>query len=189
MKDHERGCVLRPLPEVAMRLLDQYQAPPRLVAHLTLVHEVACTLTEALDRTWPSLQYDREAVRLGAALHDIGKALIPRELTQPGHEHELAGEALLVQWGMTPHLARFARTHARWVDAPDVRIEDLLVALADTWWRGKRDSPLEATLCDQIAQQVGKAEWEVFVALDDIAMAITSEADAWLQWQAQHPAT
>ncbi|HEV8191355.1 MAG TPA: HDIG domain-containing protein [Ktedonobacterales bacterium] len=99
---------MRPLPEEAARLLDQYQAPPRLVAHLSLVHEVVCTLMEALNLTWPSLQYDREAVRLGAAIHDIGKVLVPRELTQPGHEHELVGEALLLQQGMPPYVARFA---------------------------------------------------------------------------------
>lgn len=180
---------MRPLPETAVRLLDLYQASPRLVAHLTVVHDVACTLTIALDRTWPALHYDREAVRLGAAIHDIGKALVPRELTQPGHEHELAGETLLVQEGIPRRLARFARTHARWMDDPDMRIEDLLVALADTWWRGKRDRALEAAVCDHIALQTGRAEWDVFVGLDDIAMAITAEADVRLQWQAQFAAT
>lgn len=180
--------LLRPLPEIAARLLDIYQASPRLVAHLTLVHGVACLLTEALDQTWPALDYDREAVRLGAAIHDIGKALVPHELTQPGHKHETVGEALLLQQGMSPRLARFARTHARWADDPDTRIEDLLVALADSWWRGKRDHALEATVSDQIALQTGNAEWQVFIALDDIAVAITAEADTRLQLQAQHPA-
>ncbi len=181
--------MLRPLPDEAAHLLDHYQTPPRLIAHLTLVHDVACMLTEALDHTWPALNYDREAVWLGAAIHDIGKALVPHELTQPGHKHETVGEALLLQQGMSPRLARFARTHARWADDPDARIEDLLVALADSWWRGKRDHALEAAVSDQIALQTGNAEWQVFIALDDIAAAITAEADTRLQWQAQHPAT
>lgn len=184
-----RYCLLRPLPDVATRLLESNQAPPRLVAHLTLVHDVACQLVEAFDQAWPSLQYDREAVRLGAAIHDIGKALVQRELTEPGHEHEIVGEELLLQAGMPSYLARFARTHARWADDPDARLEDLLVALADTWWRGKRDHALDAAICAQIMRQTGKVEWDVFIGLDDIATAITAGADARLQWQAQHSAT
>ncbi|HEV8191354.1 MAG TPA: hypothetical protein VGP82_07690 [Ktedonobacterales bacterium] len=70
-----------------------------------------------------------------------------------------------------------------------MRIEDLLVALADTWWRGKRDRALETAVGAQIARHTDNAEWEVFVALDDIAAAVTSEADARLRWQTQHPAT
>jgi hypothetical protein len=47
------------LPEYVVRLLQQLDAPPRLVAHLVLVHDVALTLTQALDRRWPDVPYAR----------------------------------------------------------------------------------------------------------------------------------
>jgi putative nucleotidyltransferase with HDIG domain len=100
---------LEPLPSDVDKLLQQLGAPPRLVAHLTLVHDVSCLLAAQLDATWPALSYDRTAVQLGAALHDIGKTVHPEELIQPGHAHEAAGEALLREHGFSAALARFAR--------------------------------------------------------------------------------
>ncbi len=176
---------LAPLPPEVDELLHQLAAPPRLVAHLTLVHDVSCLLTARLDARWPALPYDRAAVRLGAALHDIGKIAHREELTQPGHAHEVAGEELLRAHGFPDTLARFARTHRQWADEPAPRPEDLLVALADTWWRGKRDDHLEAAVCRWIAERTQTAEWEVFAALDDLAADLTAQADARLAWQRQ----
>jgi len=177
-----------PLPPEVDELLRQLGAPPRLVAHLTLVHDVACQLTARLDATWPTLPYDRMAVRLGAALHDIGKIAHREELSQPGHAHEVAGEELLRAHGYADALARFARTHRRWADEPAPQPEDLLVALADTWWRGKRDADLEAAVCRWVAAQTLTAEWEAFATVDDLAADVTAEADARLAWQQQFPA-
>ena len=86
---------LAPLPAQVVSLLEALHAPPRLVAHLRLVHDVARTIISRLDQAWSSLVYDRQAVLMGAATHDIGKIIHPEELTHPGHEHEKAGEALL----------------------------------------------------------------------------------------------
>ena len=36
----------RPLPAQAKRLLDTVDAPPRLLAHLALVHDMACNRVE-----------------------------------------------------------------------------------------------------------------------------------------------
>ena len=152
----------------------QLGAPPRLVAHLTLVHDVSCLLTAQLHATWPALRYDRTAVQVGAALHDIGKTVHPEELTQPGHAHEAAGEVLLGEHGFPETLARIARTHRQWPDELTPQPEDLLVALADTWWRGKREEQLEAAVCRWIAEQMQLAQWQVFTALDDIAAGITA---------------
>jgi putative nucleotidyltransferase with HDIG domain len=176
----------QPLPEPIARLLSALGASPRLVAHLTLVHDVACILVARLDARWPDLAYDREAVRLGAAVHDIGKVEHPEELTQPGHLHEAAGEALLRAHGFSAELARFARTHGQWAGEPRPGLEDLLVALADNWWRGRRDERLEAAVCRQIADQAREPEWPVFLALDDLAAGITRESDRRLAWQTQH---
>ena len=176
---------LDPLPSDVAELLQQLGAPPRLVAHLTLVHDVSCLLTERFDATWPTLRYDRTAVRMGAALHDIGKTAHPEELSQPGHTHELAGEALLRAHGFPDALARFARTHRQWADEEEPQPEDWLVALSDTWWRGKRDEQLEAVVRRWIAEQTQTAQWRVFAALDDIAAEITAQADDRLTWQWQ----
>jgi hypothetical protein len=59
------------------------------------------------------------------------------------------------------------RTHARWHATPDVTLEELLVALADTLWKGKRDDVLEGVVIETIATRAGKARWEIFTPLDD----------------------
>jgi putative nucleotidyltransferase with HDIG domain len=171
------------LPSDVAELLRQLGASPRLVAHLTLVHDVACTLTARLDAVWPTLPFDRAAVRLGAAFHDIGKTVHPEELTHPGRAHERAGEELLRTHGYSAALARFARTHQQWADDLAPQPEDLFVAVADSWWRGKRDDLLEAALCGWIGEQTQAPPWEVFRTLDDIAVDITAEADVRLAWQ------
>jgi len=176
----------RLLPTQISALLDDLHAPPRLVAHLALVHDVACALVSSLDETWPSLSYDRDAIRIGAALHDIGKVAHPEELTQLGRLHEAAGEALLRTHGYPPALARLARTHAQWTAEPEPQLEDLLVALADSWWRGKRDARLESAVCQTIADKMGEPQWQVFITVDEIAADITAGADARLAWQSQH---
>jgi hypothetical protein len=60
------------------------------------------------------------------------------------------------------------------------------VALADHWWRGKRDEALETALCRRIAEEAREAEWQAFLLLDEIASGITHDADARLAWQTLH---
>jgi metal-dependent HD superfamily phosphatase/phosphodiesterase len=64
------------------------------------------------------LEFDQDAVLFGAAIHDIGKAVHPDELSRLGSAHEEAGRALLVAHGVPASLARFAATHGDW-SAPD----------------------------------------------------------------------
>jgi hypothetical protein len=66
----------------------ELQAPPRLAAHLRLVHDVACQLADWAAIRHPALGYDRDAMLFGAATHDIGKAAFPAEITGPGSAHE-----------------------------------------------------------------------------------------------------
>jgi putative nucleotidyltransferase with HDIG domain len=134
---------MAPLPQDVHDLLAELEAPPRLIAHLTLVHQVALELTHVIDRTWPDIPFDRQAVLRGAAIHDIGKVIYPEELREPGKQHEEAGVALLQRHGFSAEQARFARTHGQWRDDPAVQLADLLVALADTIWKGQRDEQLE----------------------------------------------
>ena len=176
---------LRPLPEGVPALFDTVGAPPRLRAHLTLVHDVACAIVDALEAKWPKLSYDRAAVLFGAATHDIGKAVHREELSGPGSQHEDVGSSLLLAHGVPDHLARFARTHGpRCADA--LTIEDLLVRLADAVWKGKRDDDLEKHLANLVARQQGIAAWDAFMVLDDALGVIAGGADERIAWQAGH---
>jgi len=178
---------LRPLPSQIERLLRDVVAPPRLVAHLTLVYDVASTVLERLTETWPTLSIDRAAVIFGAATHDIGKAVNRGELGGPGEQHGDSGYDLLVAQDIPALYARFTRTHARW-DDPAATLEDLLVAWADSLWRGGRPEDLEMRIARTIEQVVGQELWRVFIVLDDLATDIGEDADARLFWQGMHPA-
>ncbi|WP_449347474.1 hypothetical protein [Streptomyces xanthochromogenes] len=82
---------LRSLPIAIAELLDKVDAPPRLVAHLRAVHDVAAQLLEwiAIRNLDPGI--NPKAVLFGVATHDIGKTLHPGELSGPGSQHEEAG--------------------------------------------------------------------------------------------------
>jgi hypothetical protein len=148
----------RPLPPRARSLLEQCSALPRLIAHLTLTHDVAAQLLAGLQTHWPQLTLNRGAVLFGAAIHDIGKTVHPEELRPPGRLHEAAGEQVLLAAGISPALARFCRTHGEWnAESP---LEDLLVALADKVWKGRRDEPLEQALVDRIVLATGDLQWK-----------------------------
>ena len=179
---------MHPLPYRVAELLAQYDAPPRLVTHLVLVHDVAIALVDALDRHWPGLPYDRQAVLLGAATHDIGKVVHRHELTGPGHQHEDIGPTLLLQAGFTAAQARFARTHGQWRLDADPTVEDLLVALADMVWRGKRDEQLEQLVMQRLAEHCAQEPWAVYAVLDEILQNVTDDAATRLAWLAQQSA-
>lgn len=176
---------MRPLPPQVVELLRSQQASPRLLAHLLMVHDVAARLTDEVHRLWPRLQFDAEAVQIGAATHDIGKVLYPDEVIGPGDEHAAAGERLLVQHGFPPEHARFARTHFTWPHDADPTLEDLLVALADELWRGERDEALEALLTGRIAAAVQDTMWAVFMDLDDVATELAHPGPTRVNWLAQ----
>ena len=177
---------IRPLPSQATDLLRETKSPPRLLAHLSLVHDVACQLTSQLAAAWPSLVIDKQAVQLGAAIHDIGKVIHPRELSGPGHAHEEAGRTLLLERGWPEASARFAVTHARNLAAADP-LEDLVVAIADNVWKGKRNDPLEQALVNKVAVLSSQERWQVWLALDDILSDLAQPAAERLRWQASHP--
>ncbi len=102
---------VRDLPSDAEHLLTTLNAPPRLLAHLAIVHDAAVEILEAFQARWPDLKIDRESVLFGAATHDVGKVLHPNELTGPGNKHEQDGPGLLQQHKVSLERSRFARTH------------------------------------------------------------------------------
>lgn len=169
-----------PLPREAARLCEELQAPPLLVRHLIVVHAAAVELLDALAASFPGMVVDRAAILLGASLHDIGKTLHPGELTGPGNQHEADGPALLEQHGVPPWLARFARTHGRWHEADD--LEDLLVAIADNIWCGRRVDELEEKVTAILATRTGQEQWSAMMKLDAVCEEIASRGEARLAW-------
>jgi hypothetical protein len=172
----------RPLSPAAREMCQKLSAPPRLVAHLTIVHDVAAEIVDRLAEHFPTLVYDFNTVLFGAATHDLGKVLYPSELAGTGNHHEADGPRLLEENGITPELARFARTHGAW-SREQLPLEDLLVALADTVWRGQRLDDLEAQVVVRIAEGTGAKPWEVFDQLDELLQDVASRSDARLAWQ------
>jgi putative nucleotidyltransferase with HDIG domain len=158
---------LRPLPKEAQRICHILNAPEGLVEHLRIVHQTAGELLDGLERAFPALQVDRDAVLFGAAIHDIGKATNPFELVGLGRWHEEDGPALLTANGVPPALARFARTHGRWSEG-QVEIEDLLVALADHLGQGARNDELEGLLVEKLAEMLDLEPWRVLVGFGDV---------------------
>ncbi|MGW7522086.1 HD domain-containing protein [Streptomyces sp. NPDC054783] len=179
---------LRPLPDRAAALLAAVDAPPRLVAHLRAVHDVAADLVTWVQQHGPKLEFDADAVLFGAATHDIGKAVHTAELSGPGAEHEEAGRKLLLARGVPDRLARFAGTHASWT-APGIGVEDLLVSLADKIWKNKRVPELEDLVVARLAGIDGRAAWQWFMELDEALTALGEGADRRLAYQMSHPIT
>ena len=121
-----------------------------------------------------SVEFDRDTVLLGASIHDAGKIVHPEEMSAGGSRHEVAGEELLVRSGVSAAIARFCITHAAW-DGADCTVEDALVALADTLWKGKRDEALEKRLIASIATQAKQDQWKVFDRFDAICDAVAAD--------------
>ncbi|MEU4155487.1 HD domain-containing protein [Actinoplanes sp. NPDC026670] len=176
----------RDLPGEVARLLELLGAPPRLAAHLRLVHDVAWDLTGWLAGAHPEVVFDRAAVLFGAATHDVGKVVFPEELSVPGVRHEAAGRELLSARGVPERLARFAGTHGSW-GAAGVGVEDLLVSVADKVWKAKRVEDLELLLTGRIAVASGVAMWEAFLSLDDCLQELAAGADERLAFQNGFP--
>ncbi len=65
------------------------------MVHDRPLHHVAAHLVPAFQRAFPALVVDEGAVFFGAATHDIGKALAPSELSEPGKTHERLVDDLL----------------------------------------------------------------------------------------------
>lgn len=177
---------IRPLSAAVIALLEQANAPERLIRHLRIVHDVATTITIKLAEQWPQLSFDQEVVLFGAATHDFGKIMYPAELDNPGTEHEKVGAKLLMDYGIASEFARFAYTHGRWHQKQKITLEDLLVALADTVWKGKRNEKLEMSICKYISKTTHQSSWQVFMQLDDLLTNIADSAGERIAWLENH---
>lgn len=62
---------------------------------------------------------------------------------------------MLLEAGVQPEIARCCLSHARY-ESMEVCLEELLVALSDKLWKGKRVASLELRVIDEIATALGK---------------------------------
>jgi hypothetical protein len=166
----------RPLRTVAeaYALLEELGAPAKLLRHVSLVNEAADELLAHLGSI--PFTVNTNFVRLGVALHDAGKILHLSELTTKGNQHEAAGEQLLIQHGVSSRLARCCRSHAQWTTM-DCCFEELLIALADTLWKGKRNQELEQMVISYMGKHLENDQWELLVMMDSCFEKIASRAD------------
>jgi HD domain len=143
--------------------LKELGASSKLIVHVKLVAEASELLIAKLRSL--DIGFDISFVRLGVAFHDVGKILHPEELQVKGINHEAAGEQLLLANGIDAKLARCCRSHGQW-QTMECTSEELLVALADTLWKGKRNQDLENLVVKKLSKQYSKDYWELFMEMD-----------------------
>ena len=182
---HAAAFGLRPLPDGVEDLLDEVGAPPRLVAHLTLVHDVACHLLDTLAIVAPAAELLAAAVQFGAATHDIGKSLHPSELSGLGTKHETAGRQLLDARGAGEY-ARFCETHG-FTEFSQLGLEDLTVIVADKIWKGKRVDELEEAFARSAARATPNEFWTIYQEITSKLDQLSEGAADRLSWMSQFP--
>lgn len=154
--------------------------PPDLFRHLEMVYEASSILSKAFDLKYPGL-IDPETVMIGASVHDLGKAIFTEELFAPGRDHVDEGPSILVKAGLEEQYCRFAKTHQDW---KGTALEDLLVALSDVIWKGKRNDELEDAICANVMVLKGlKDKWSVWSWLDHLIIKIAKHADDRIVYQ------
>ena len=166
---------MTPTVKDAKQLLETLNAPVRLLRHVELAAEAGEQLLVCL--TGLGVSVDVEHVHVGILVHDIGKITHPDELDQKGSNHEPEGERLLLSHGWPPSAARICRLHAAW-DNPQCTIDELLVALADKLWKGKRVLELEELVLNRIAATHELDRWHLFTVLDSCFEAIANAGDS-----------
>lgn len=158
----------------AYELLKQLGASPKLIRHVRLVGEAADLLLYKIEQI--GIKVDARFVRLGVALHDAGKIIYVEELTNKGNKHEAEGESLLIKSGVEPSLARCCLSHAQW-EVMECSLEELLVALSDKLWKGKREAKLEEEVINRLSKLIGKDYWRLFIELDNHFEMIASSGE------------
>lgn len=162
----------------AYYLLNELGAPEHLKTHVRLVGEAADLLIIKLNQL--KLKLDYELIRVGVAIHDIGKIKHPNEMSGSGSEHEPTGQKMLIDLGVESKIARCCLSHAQF-STMECSIEELIIALSDKLWKGKRVEALELRVIDNIARLLGKDRWDIFSELDEQFEFIANCGDERLQ--------
>ena len=164
--------------EDAYDFLRSISAPQHLITHVTLVGEAAELLIAKFNEL--DLELDYGFIRTGVAIHDVGKVIHQNEMSEGGGLHEPEGEKMLIANGWPPKLARVCISHARWNEM-DCSLEELIIALSDKLWKGKRVEELEIMVIDQIASVLNTGRWDIFADLDQCFEDIASSGHTRLQ--------
>jgi HD domain len=158
----------------AYKLLEDLGASTQLIQHVKLVGEAAEILISQIEQF--GFSFDRDSIRLGVAFHDTGKILHPSELVEKGNRHEAAGEILLLAHGVDPKIARCCRSHGQWQQL-ECSFEELVIALADCLWKGKRNPELEHRVIAAVAIMCDRDYWDIFVDLDSGFERVAADGD------------
>lgn len=89
---------------------------------------------------------------------------------------------MLVDYGIKENLARFTITHSNW-ENENLKIEDLIVSLADKIWKGQRIDNLEEKVIAKISLFTNIDYWTVYLKIDNIISQIINGSDKRLNWQ------
>lgn len=149
--------------EEAYKLLADLGAPEHLKVHVQLVGEAADLLIEKFQEL--QVPIDQNFIRVGVAIHDVGKIVHTNEMTGSGSEHEPEGQRILLDRGVSPEISRCCMSHARW-ETMTCCPEELIIALSDKLWKGKRVETLELKVIDTIAELIKTERWDIFAELD-----------------------
>lgn len=122
---------------------------------------------------------DCQLAETGAMLYDIGKQMVPEELAGPGQRHGSVRADLLLAAGWPESVARFCILHIAWSEAT-CSLEELLVALADHLWKGKRVAELEERIVRKVAELSARDFWPMFSELGELFESIADGGDEWL---------
>lgn len=144
------------------RLLKENQAPKQLIKHLYLVSSVAKEISDYMSSM--EVRHNQSLVICGAGLHDVGKVIHQEELKQHGSLHEQKGREILLEQNVNPEIAQCCVAHGKWEETN--KIEELLVALSDNLWKGKRNNNLELKIIDLVAKQKEQDRWDIFSDMD-----------------------
>lgn len=158
--------------EDALSLLNALGASASLIQHAKIVSEVAAQVLACLDLSVDQIQHS--VVLIGAMLHDVGKVKYPEELRQPGHQHELAGQQMLMALSIPEQIAEICVTHAGWQLAKST--EALVVALADKLWKGSRVPDLEDRIIRQLAEIKQQEFWSLYLTVEPCFDQIAEDA-------------
>ncbi|VAX33413.1 Uncharacterized metal-dependent phosphohydrolase MJ0778 [hydrothermal vent metagenome] len=154
-----------------IELLKRLGCSDRVIEHILAVKRVALRIA---DET--SIPVDRELVRMGALLHDIGRA------RTHGIEHAVVGAEMAREMGVDERIVRIIERHigagitadeARALGLPDKDYvpqtpEEKIVAYADNLVKGNRETGFEAALEEfRNIPGIGKPAIERFIRLHE----------------------
>jgi len=143
----------------------------RVIRHILAVKEVALRIADEV-----RVPVDRELVRMGALLHDIGRA------RTHGIEHAVVGAGMAREMGVDERIVRIIERHigagitadeARALGLPDKDFvprtpEEKIVAYADNLIKGDRETGFEEALEDfRRIPGIGEPAVERFIRLHE----------------------